>query len=327
MEKSLYPLKFNPIFKEKIWGGQKIKTILNKNFGSLCNCGESWELSGIEGDISEVSEGFLEENNLNDLIEIFMYDLVGDKVYEKYGLGFPLLIKFIDADDDLSVQVHPDDSLAMKRYNMNGKTELWYILDSNPGSGLYIGFKKGVTKNDYLKAVSDGTIDKILEFYPAKRGDFFFIPGGTVHAIGKGILLAEIQESSDITYRIYDWNRTDEHGNSRELHCDDALDAIHFEDKIEYKINFEEKFNSTTKILRNEYFNINLLSFDKPLQKVFVNIDSFVIYVVVEGEIHFMYDNSLTEAKKGELILKPASMEELNLIPAVDSKVLEIYID
>jgi mannose-6-phosphate isomerase len=327
MEESIYPLKFRPIFKEKIWGGQKIKTILNKDFGLSCNCGESWELSGIEGDVSEVAEGFLEDNTLNDLTEIYMYDLVGDKVYQKYGLGFPLLIKFIDANDDLSVQVHPDDLLAMKRYNLNGKTELWYIMDADPGAGLYVGFKKGVTKNDYLKAVGEGTIDKMLEFYPAKRGDIFFIPGGTVHAIGKGILLAEIQESSDITYRIFDWNRTDEHGHSRELHCEDALDAIHFEDKTEYKINFEEKFNSTTKIFRNDYFNLNLLSFDKPLQKVFVNIDSFVIYIVVEGEVHFMYNNSLTVAKKGEILLKPASLEDLNLIPVLASKVLEVYVD
>lgn len=328
MEDSLYPLKFKPICKEKIWGGKKLNTILNKNFNFDCNCGESWELSGIEGDVSEVANGFLEENNLNELIEIYMYDLMGDKVYQKFGLGFPLLIKFIDAADDLSVQVHPDDQLAMKRYNLNGKTELWHILDAEPGAGLYIGFKEGVTRQDYLTAVKQRTLEQLLQFFPVKKGELYYIPAGTVHAIGKGVLLTEIQESSDITYRIFDWNRTDEYGHSRELHCDDALDAIHFDDKTQYKIEYEEKINASIKLIRNEYFNINLLSFDKPMQKIYINIDSFVIYIAVEGEVHFIYNNSsVVELKKGELLLKPASMEELNLVPVETSKLLEVYID
>ena len=327
MNDKLYPLKFQPIFKDKIWGGQKIKSILHKDFSPLPNCGESWEVSGIEGDISVVANGFLAENDLNELIEIYMYDLVGDNIYYKFGLGFPLLIKFIDAAEDLSVQVHPDDELAMKKYGQNGKTELWHVLDADPGAGLYVGFKQGVTREKYEKAVSEGNVDQLLEFYSVKQGDTFFIPAGTVHAIGKGVLLAEIQESSDITYRIFDWNRKDENGNSRELHTEEALEAIQFENHTSYKIDTPETLNSSVQIIRNPFFNINLLAFDKPKQKEYSNIDSFVIYICTEGEVHFLYDNKIEILKKGGVLLKPASMESLNLVPVTFSRLLEIYID
>ena len=327
MMETIYPLKFQPIFKSKIWGGQKINTILHKDFSPLPNCGESWELSGIEGDISEVANGFLEGNDLNELIEIYMYDLVGDSIYHQFGLGFPLLVKFIDAAEDLSVQVHPDDELAMERYDQNGKTELWHIMDADPGAGLYIGFKKGTDKSDYIKAVQNGTVQDLLQFYPVKKGETYFIPAGTVHAIGKGVLLAEIQESSDITYRIFDWNRKDEHGHSRELHTEEALDAIHFHEEPDYKIEYEEVNNSSVQVIRNKYFNINLLSYDKPLQKNYYNIDSFVIYIGLEGESHFLYEDKIEVLKKGELLLKPASMDILNLVPLNNAKLLEIYME
>lgn len=327
MENILYPMKFRPIYKDKIWGGQKIKTILNKDFSPLTNCGESWELSGILDDVSEVANGFLEGNDLNEMMEIYMYDMIGEENYHKFGMGFPLLIKFIDATDNLSVQVHPDDEVAMERHELNGKTELWYIMEADPGSGLYLGFKDGVTREDYLNAVEKGTVDELLRFYPAKKGDIFFIPAGTVHAIGKGILLAEIQETSDITYRIFDWNRTDEDGNQRELHIEEALDAIHFDEKVDYKIDYQIKGNESVQIIRDPHFNVTLLDFDKPIQKVYVNIDSFVVYICVEGEVHFLYDDHIEILKKGELLLKPASMEMLNLVPVVKSQLLEVYIE
>ena len=240
----LYPLKFKPFFKEKIWGGEKIKKVLHRPVGNMDHCGESWEISAIEGNVSVVANGFFaEDNDLNELIEVYMGDLLGDKVYDQYGLGFPLLIKYIDATDDLSVQVHPDDQLAQERYGMNGKTEMWYVIEADKGAGLYVGFKEGVTRDQYCDAVDAGTVDQLLKFHPVKPGDLFFIPAGTVHAIGRGVLLAEIQQPSDVTYRIFDWNRVDEQGNSRELHVDEAFDAIHFEgeqDKDEKNTTNEE---------------------------------------------------------------------------------------
>ena len=327
MTDKLYPLKFNPIFKDKIWGGQKINTILHKDFSPLPNCGESWEISGMENEISVVSNGFLTGNELDELIEIYMYDLVGDAPYFQYGLGFPLLIKIIDASDDLSVQVHPDDELAMERYGQCGKTELWHVLDVEPGAGLYVGFKNKVTKADFEKAVVEGTVDQLLQFYPVKKGDTFFIPAGTVHAIGKGVLLAEIQESSDVTYRIFDWNRTDEEENSRELHLEEAMDAIVFDDQTTYKIEIEGTLNSSVKIIRNPFFNINLLTFDKPMKKEYHNIDSFVIYICTEGEVHFLYDGNIEILKQGEVLLKPAMMESLDLVPVMPAKMLETYLE
>jgi len=326
MTEKIYPLKFNPIFKEKIWGGRKMTTLLNKDFSPLPNCGESWELSGVEGDVSVVANGFLSENDLNELIEIYMYDLVGDEPYQKYGLGFPLLIKFIDAAEDLSVQVHPDDKLAGERYGLNGKTELWHVLDADSGAGLYVGFKSGTTRQHYLDAVKNGTVEQLLRFYPVSKGDTFFIPAGTVHAIGKGVLLAEIQQTSDITYRIFDWNRVDEHGKARELHVEEALDAILFDTKQPHKIEYELSLNSTSKIIRSDFFKINMLSFDKPLQKSYHSIDSFVIYICVEGEIHFLYDKKIEILKKGEVLLKPAILESMNLVPVTASQVLEVYV-
>src|SRR3972149_1007896 len=196
----LYPLKFKPIFKDKIWGGDKIKTLLNKDFSPLPNCGESWEISGVQDEISVVSNGFLIGNNLQELIEIYMGDLVGDQVYQKYGIEFPLLIKFIDAHDDLSIQVHPNDKLAMQRHNAYGKTEMWYIIDADRGAKLISGFNTEVTKDAYIKHLENNTLNLILNYEEVKAGDVFFMPAGRVHAIGKGILLTEIQQTSDITY-------------------------------------------------------------------------------------------------------------------------------
>ena len=353
----LYPLKFKPFFKEKIWGGSKIKTVLHRPVTDMEHCGESWEISAIEDNVSVVANGFFaEDNDLNELIEVYMGDLLGDKVYEKYGLGFPLLIKYIDATDDLSVQVHPDDKLAQERYGMNGKTEMWYVIAAEEGAGLYVGFKDGVTRDQYWDAVESGTIDQLLRFYPVKKGDVFFIPAGTVHAIGRGVLLAEIQQPSDVTYRIFDWNRVDDQGNSRELHVDEAFDAIHFEDdsakdeknttngekgndassklsensdKTEIpagKISYDENFNTTTKILRSDFFNLNEIYFEKPLKKTYSEIDSFITYVCIEGHVHAFTDDEQFELRTGEVMLVPACTPELNLIPEGKSRLLEVYL-
>ena len=326
MNSSLYPFRFQPIVKEKIWGGTRIARLLGRDTGSMPCCGESWEVSGLVDDESVVTNGFLAENNLNELLEIYLTDLVGEENYEKYGLGFPLLIKYIDAQDNLSVQVHPDDELAQKEYGQNGKTEMWHVLDAEPGSGLYIGFKEKLMLEQIENAVDSGTLAELLRFYPVSPGDTFMIPAGTVHAIGKGVLLAEIQQPSDITFRVFDWNRVDDEGNSRELHVQEALEAIDFDHQTDnFKVEYQPQLNKTVKLVRSQYFNTSLLEFDQPLSKSFVEIDSFVIYMCLDGQILLAYGDERERLETGEVVLIPAEMEEIQLLPARKSKVLEVY--
>jgi len=323
----LYPLKFTPIIKEKIWGGNQFYHILNKDVDPTLKNGESWEISDLEGDISIINNGFLAENSLSELIELYMGELVGEQPFLQYGLGFPLLIKFIDASENLSVQVHPDDQLASTVYGLQGKTELWYVVHAEEGAGLYVGFNKSVKKEDFITALKQGTVDRLLTFYPVKKGDVFFIPAGTVHAIGKGVLLAEIQQTSDITFRVFDWNRKDENGDSRELHIEEALQAIHFEDTPDtYKIDYEDKLNSSVSVIRSSYFNINILSLDQAIEKTYLPVDSFVIYICVEGEVHFFNENIHEVIYRGETCLIPAILPELTIVPNGKSKLLEIYL-
>ena len=326
MSTSLYPLKFEPILKDKIWGGTRLKTMLYKEISDANCCGESWEVSGLVGDESMIINGFLAENNINELLEIYMTELVGEKNYEKYGLGFPLLIKFIDAQDNLSVQVHPDDELAQRKYGQSGKTEMWHVIASEPGSGLYVGFNKTVSKAQFEEAIANGTVEDVLQFYPVQPGDTFMIPAGTVHAIGKGVLLAEIQQPSDITFRVFDWNRVDDEGNSRELHVQEALEAIDFDHQTDnFKVEYQPQLNKTVKLVRSQYFNTSLLEFDQPLSKSFVEIDSFVIYMCLDGQILLAYGDERERLETGEVVLIPAEMEEVQLLPARKSKVLEVY--
>ena len=322
----LYPLKFRPLFFDKIWGGHKIEKLLGKNIGKLANCGESWELSGIDGKESVVTNGYLADNTLPELVEVYMGDLVGEKVFDRCGNDFPLLVKFIDAQDDLSVQVHPDDELAALRHGTNGKTEMWYVVDADAGSGLYVGFKEGVTKQQYLQAVADGTVDSLLVFYPAKPGDVFFIPAGTVHALGKGVMVAEIQQSSDVTYRISDWNRVGSDGKGRQLHTLEAEDALHFDDKTAYKVDYEKALNKTVPVINCNQFNVNVIEFDKTLEKVYAKIDSFVIYVCLEGSTNVVYEGEAQRLTKGEVMLVPAIATELAMVPEGRTKMMEVYI-
>lgn len=322
----LYPLKFKPIYKEKIWGGDKLKFKFYEPTEDR-KIGETWEISDIEDDISEVSEGKLAEIQLTELIEIYMGELVGDSNFNRFGLGFPLLIKFIDAHDNLSFQVHPNDDFAQKNYNMSGKTEMWYVMDAEEGAGLYVGLKHGVTQEEFIDAVEYQEVDRMVEFYPVKKGDAFFIPAGTVHAIGKGVLLAEVQQPSDITFRIFDWNRTDNEGNPRELHIEEALQAINFEmPEQAYKIDYELVKNTTTTLVKEEIFNVNLLELDTIIEKNYIKIDSFVIYLCVEGEVHIFGEEFHEVLGCGETILIPANIKELNLVPNPKGKVLEIFV-
>lgn len=323
----LYPLKFTPIYKDKIWGGNKIRTILHKDFGVLSNCGESWELSGVEDNVSVVSNGFLSGNTLEELVEVYMGDLVGDSVFENFGHEFPLLIKFIDATDDLSIQVHPNDEMAMERHNSSGKTEMWYVLQADGGSKLQSGFSRQVDQEIYLEKLKKAELTDILNFEEVTAGDVFFIPSGRVHAIGKGILLAEIQQTSDVTYRIYDYNRCDAKGNIRELQTDLALDAIDFTLIPEYKTSYKPLVNNSVELVSCPYFTTNILEINQSVEKDYNKLDSFVIYICLEGELVVETESGTETVTKGETLLIPASIENVHLNPVSSSvKLLEVYI-
>jgi len=323
----LYPLKFKPIYFEKIWGGNRLKTLLNKDYKNLSNCGESWEISGVEGNISVVDNGFLSGNNLQELIEIYMGELVGDKVFKKFGEEFPLLIKFIDAQDDLSIQVHPNDELSKKRHNAYGKTEMWYVVDAEEGALINSGFNQQITKEQYMQSLESGKLTDLLHYDKIDEGDVFFIPAGRVHAIGKGALVAEIQQTSDVTYRIFDYNRKDSHGNLLELHTDLAIDAIDFSYLKEYKTDYSVEKNHSSEIINCEYFTTNILEFNKEVDKDYNQLDSFIIYMALDGDFKISSEEGGVQVNKGETILIPASLESFQLIPLSETvKTLEVYI-
>jgi len=322
---NLYPFKFNPIYKDKIWGGQKMHTVLHQNFAPLPNCGEVWVLSGVEGNQTEIENGFLKGNDLNELVETYMGDLVGDSIYQKFGNEFPILIKFIDANDWLSIQVHPDDELAAERHGSLGKTEMWYIMDAEKDTELISGFSKKVNKAEYKNHLENKTLKSIMNFEKVKRGDVYYMPAGRVHALGPGVLLAEIQQTSDVTYRIYDWDRIDNAGMMRELHTDQAVDALDFTVQDNYKSEYQQKVNETVNVVESPYFSTNMIHLSKPLSKDYSELDSFVIYICPEGSYKIVVDSKEYYSKMGEAILLPASIEEVEIYPEGDCKILEVY--
>ncbi len=321
----LYPFKFEPIYKYRIWGGNKLTTHLNK-INAPEKTGESWELSGIEDDTSIVANGALAGNTIQELAEVYMGDLLGDHVYEKFGEEFPLLIKLIDANDVLSIQVHPDDKLAKERHQAYGKTEMWYVIQADEGSSLFTGFKKKLDKDSYLKHIGDGTIKDVLNSEAASEGDVFFIPAGRVHATGAGILFAEIQQTSDITYRIFDWERIDIDGKARELHTELALDAIDFSVSNNYKTDYKKQVNKSNLIESCDYFVTNIIPLTKTIEKDYIEIDSFIIYICLEGTFSILSGGAKTEVQKGETVLLPANINNVTLEPLIPGKILEVYI-
>ena len=324
MEPTLYPLKFKPILKDKIWGGPKLRDVLGKQASD--KAGESWEISGVEGDISVAENGFLAGNSLQELAEIYMGDLLGDGIYERFGVEFPILIKFIDAADVLSVQVHPDDVMARERHKTYGKTEMWYIVESDKGQ-LIAGFNRKLDQEQYLQHINEGKLKEILNYEAVAPGDIYFMPAGRVHAIGAGVLLAEIQQTSDVTYRIYDWDRSDEQGKSRELHTDLALEAIDFSFHTQFKTPYTSLQNSTVSVVDSPFFTTSVIQLDLPVEKDLNLIDSFVIYMCMGGAVGIAYGKGEVEViKKGETILIPAELKNLALIPTEASTLLEVYI-
>ena len=318
-------LKFNPILKDKIWGGEKLKNLLNKTT-DRSDIGESWEISDVEGDTSVVSNGALKGIDLKELIAIYKGDLVGEKVYAQFAEKFPLLIKFIDAKEALSIQLHPHDDLAKKRHNSFGKTEMWYVMQADEKANLIVGFQEEVTSEEYKRHLENKSLTDILNIDEVNEGDVYFIPTGRVHAIGAGVLLAEIQQTSDITYRIYDWDRQDSEGNYRDLHTDEAIDAIDYTVKDSYSTNYQKQPNSTTEIVSCPYFITNILPITSVFSVDHSDKDSFVIYICVKGKATFIGDEQRETIQRGETILVPNTLKHFSVNPIGNTELLEVYI-
>ena len=323
----LYPLKFEPLLKDKVWGGYALERHFSKKPDGLPNIGESWELSAVRDNLSVVKNGFLGGNNIEELIEVYMGDITGDTLFDKFGNTFPLLFKFIEAGEDLSIQVHPGDEMAREKHQDYGKTEMWYILESENDSKIYTGFREGVTRQMYEESLVNGSLPELLNVEQAEPGDAFFTPAGRIHAIGKGIVLVEIQETSDLTYRISDWNRKSNGNIKRELHLDLALEAMDFSAAGKNKIRKDPELNKTENLVSCEFFNTNILRFNSGIKKEYYLIDSFVVYICIDGEFHIRWDGNSEKVTKGETVLLPAMIKEVFLEPATDARLLEIYIN
>lgn len=324
MNNTLYPIKFKPILKERIWGGNKLKMLFHKH-SDIENVGESWELSDVDGDISIVANGVLKGKTLKELLVEYKGALVGDKIYSKFGNKFPLLIKFIDAKKDLSIQLHPNDTLAKERHNSFGKTEMWYVMDAEDDANLIVDFKPGITADTYLQNLKNKTLPSILNFEKVEKGDTYFIEVGRVHAIGAGVLLAEIQQTSDITYRIYDWDRVDANGNSRELHTELAMDAIDFNMDKNFKAEYSKVDNETNSMVSCPYFTTGYLPVTKTISKNNKQ-DSFLIYMCMSGQVTISGNKLNTSLKTGETVLIPASVKDITIHPEEHAELLEVYI-
>ena len=319
----LYPFKFQPILKDKIWGGQKLQKILKKPTTSA-EAGESWEISDVQGDTSIVSNGTMAGTSLKSLMELHTTELLGHKNFQQFGTKFPLLIKFIDAKLALSVQLHPNDALAKSRHNSFGKTEMWYVVQADSDSNLIVGFNQPMTKELYLKHLEAKTLECILNFDKVDAGDTYFIEVGRIHAIGAGVLLAEIQQTSDVTYRVYDWDRVDSEGNHRELHNDIALEAFDFDMPDNYRVNYSRDSQTSTELVSCPYFTTNVIEVKTSLL-VKNNHDSFMIYMCVEGSAVINIEGYQTEFSMGETVLIPACIKSFS-ISTNHAKLLEVYI-
>ncbi|EGD33561.1 MULTISPECIES: type I phosphomannose isomerase catalytic subunit [unclassified Capnocytophaga] len=318
---NLYPLIFNPIFKERLWGGDKLREELHKSINQPL-IGESWEISTVKGDVSIINNGALKGTSLQALIEEHPKATLGENVYKRFGTDFPLLIKFIDAAQDLSIQVHPNNELAKKRHNSFGKTEMWYIMEADPNSSIIIGFNRDVSKEEYQAHLEKKTLTQLLNYEKVKHGDMFFIPAGKIHAIGAGVLLAEIQQTSDITYRVYDFDRKDKNGNYRELHTELALDAIDFQRKDDFHKFYNKTENIENQAVNSPYFTTSYLKITQTTSFKLPQ-DSFHIYMGVGGKGSLQYKNIELPLEKGNTLLVPACCSEITLTGAVE--VLQVH--
>ncbi len=316
-----YPIQFDPILKERIWGGTKLKTVLNKTITSD-KIGESWEISTVESEVSIVSKGTYKGKSLNEIITLFPNEILGISVHKKFGLEFPLLFKYLDAKQDLSIQVHPNDELAKKRHNSFGKTEMWFVMQADENARIIVGFKENTTKEIYIQNLENKTILDILDSKKVNQGDVFLLETGTIHAIGAGIVIAEIQQTSDVTYRVYDFDRKDDKGNERELHTQLALEAINF-DKVETQKYYSKNINQSNQTVSCPYFTTNLIPLEEKIDVKKSN-QSFTVYMCVDGSFELIYNKVQYFYQKGDTILIPAQMNDFEL--SGKASLLEIYI-
>ena len=323
----MYPLKFEPILKQTLWGGDKIIPFKHLN-ESLQNVGESWEVSAVEGSESVVANGPDKGLTLPEMVRKYKEELVGEANYARFGEKFPLLIKFIDAKLDLSIQVHPDDALAKQRHNSFGKNEMWYVIAADKGAKLISGFAKEITPKEYKERVHDGTFAEVLQTCNIQPGDVFYVPAGRVHGIGAGAFVAEIQQTSDITYRIFDYNRKDKNGKTRELHTAQAVDAINFSDvQDDFRTAYDHVQNEPVEVVACPYFTTSVYDMTEEISCDYSELDSFVIFICVEGSCRLI-DNEKNEIslQAGETVLLPATVQEVPIVPEKAVKLLETYV-
>ncbi len=319
------PIKFKPILKQTLWGGDKIAGFKRIEGLSGGNIGESWEISGVKGSESIAANGPYKGKTLNEITAELQDKLVGADNYKLFGDEFPLLVKFIDACQDLSIQVHPDDEKARKYGLKNGKTEMWFIMDSAPDAFLRCGLKSRITPEEYKEMVENGTICDATAEIPVKADDCFFIPAGRIHSIGKGCFLAEIQQTSDATYRIYDFNRRDKDGKLRELHTEKAAECIDYNVQKDYRTDYVPAKNQGVSLIRCKHFNTAVYDLDEPMTLDYGELDSFVILIGIKGEGSFTDDEgNTTTLREGESMLVPATTETINVSGSI--KFLETYV-
>ena len=324
----MYPLKFEPILKQTLWGGDKIIPFKHLN-ETLPNVGESWEVSAVEGSESVVANGADKGYNLPEMVRKYKEELVGEANYARFGNKFPLLIKFIDAKLDLSIQVHPGDELAKKRHNSFGKNEMWYVIAADKGAKLISGFAEEITPKEYKDRVHNGTFAEVLQTCAIEPGDVFYVPAGRVHGIGAGAFVAEIQQTSDITYRIFDYNRKDKDGKSRELHTSQAMDAINFSDvQDDFRTEYERVQNEPVEMVASPYFTTSVYDMTEEITCDYSELDSFVIFICVEGSCRLTDDNqNEITLRAGETVLLPAAVQEVTIVPEGQRvKLLETYV-
>ena len=320
----MLPIKFEPLLKSTLWGGEKIIPFKKLDIEQR-QVGESWEISGVKDNETIVREGTYRGMRLNELVALLKDRLVGKDNYQRFGDEFPLLIKFIDARQDLSIQVHPSDETAHRQGKHRGKTEMWYIMDSEEGARLYSGLKKEITPSQYKSMVADDTICDALAQYEVKEGDVFFLPAGRIHAIGSGCFLAEIQQTSDVTYRIYDFKRKDKDGNYRELHTQEASESIDYHVEADYRTSYTPELNAGVQLVSCPYFTTAVYDLDEPMTLDYSELDSFVILIGVKGEGTVTdEDGNETTLRAGETILLPACANEVRVSGQV--RFLETYV-
>ena len=326
MNKKLYPLQFTPIFKYRIWGGNRLRDQLNKAI-SENHIGESWEISAVKGDETLVANGELKDYSLDQLIQEFQADFLGLSVMERFGTDFPLLIKFIDAETPLSIQVHPNDELAKERHNSFGKNEMWYIMAADSDAEIIVGFKEQIDREVYRQKVADGEVLSVLNAIPVRKGDVFNIPTGRVHAIGAGTLLAEIQQTSDVTYRIYDYDRVDAStGKTRELHTELALDAINFEVLPDYKTHYTVAENKPLPLVTTPYFISKIVQIQSEMNLDLRDMDSFVILMAVEGDCVVTYEHIEYKLPYGATLLLPNQLDSVQLTSSNNATILMVHL-